>query len=36
MIFGTFVNPREVDNQVGFYDGGSKRVGEMLAGKVIA
>lgn len=36
MILGTFVNPRAVDNQVGFYDGASKRVGEMLVGRQIA
>ena len=36
MIFGTFANPRAADNQVGFYDGGSARVREMLLGRVIA
>jgi sterol desaturase/sphingolipid hydroxylase (fatty acid hydroxylase superfamily) len=36
MIFGTFANPKSFDGEVGFYDGGSKRVGAMLAGKVIA
>jgi len=36
MLFGTFYNPKEFTGQVGFYDGGSKRVGEMLRGKLIA
>ncbi len=36
MIFGTFANPREVDNEVGFYEGGSNRVGAMLIGREIA
>ena len=36
MIFGTFHNPREFDGQVGFFEGGSRKVGAMLVGKVIA
>jgi sterol desaturase/sphingolipid hydroxylase (fatty acid hydroxylase superfamily) len=36
MIFGTFHNPREFTGQVGFYDGGSRKVGPMLIGKLIA
>jgi sterol desaturase/sphingolipid hydroxylase (fatty acid hydroxylase superfamily) len=36
IIFGTFHNPREFNGQVGFFDGGSKKVGPMLVGKVIA
>lgn len=36
MIFGTFANPREFEGQVGFYDGGSTRLREMLVGRTIA
>jgi sterol desaturase/sphingolipid hydroxylase (fatty acid hydroxylase superfamily) len=36
IIFGTFHNPREFDGQVGFFEGGSRKVGPMLVGKVIA
>ena len=36
MLFGTFVNPREFTGQVGFFDGSSRRVGAMLAGRLIA
>jgi sterol desaturase/sphingolipid hydroxylase (fatty acid hydroxylase superfamily) len=36
IIFGTFHNPREFDGQVGFFEGGSRKVGPMLFGKVIA
>lgn len=36
MLFGTFENPRGFEGKVGFYDGGSKRVGAMLAGRLIA
>ena len=36
IIFGTFHNPREFEGQVGFFEGGSKTVGPMLIGKVIA
>ena len=36
MIFGTFHNPQSFDGKCGFYDGGSKRVGEMLIGRSIA
>ena len=35
IIFGTFAYPREISNQVGFYDGGSKRVGAMRAGRLV-
>ncbi len=36
MLFGTFHNPKEFRGECGFYDGGSARVGAMLAGRVIA
>ena len=36
MIFGTFHNPKSFDGEVGFYDGGSKRVGDLLRGRLIA
>ena len=36
MIFGTFHNPKEFTGQCGFYDGGSKRVGALLRGRLIA
>ena len=36
IVFGTFHNPREFTGQVGFYEGGSHRIGAMLAGKEIA
>jgi len=36
MLFGTFYNPKDFAQEVGFFDGGSKRVPEMLVGKVIA
>ena len=36
MIFGTFHNPKEFTGQVGFFDGGSRQLGPMLVGKVIA
>jgi sterol desaturase/sphingolipid hydroxylase (fatty acid hydroxylase superfamily) len=36
MVFGTFHNPKDFVPQVGFYDGGSKRLGEMLIGRRIA
>ena len=36
MLFGTFENPREFEGEVGFHEGGSKQVGAMLVGKVIA
>jgi len=36
MMFGTFHNPRTFDGECGFYDGGSNRLGAMLAGKEIA
>jgi sterol desaturase/sphingolipid hydroxylase (fatty acid hydroxylase superfamily) len=36
MIFGTFHNPREFDGQVGFFEGGSRKVGPMLIGRVIS
>jgi sterol desaturase/sphingolipid hydroxylase (fatty acid hydroxylase superfamily) len=36
MIFGTFENPREFEGEVGFHEGGSKRIGAMLFGKQIA
>jgi sterol desaturase/sphingolipid hydroxylase (fatty acid hydroxylase superfamily) len=36
MLLGTFHNPREFTGEVGFYEGGSKRVGAMLVGREIA
>ena len=36
MLFGTFENPRSFEGKVGFHDGGSKRLGAMLAGRLIA
>jgi hypothetical protein len=36
MIFGTFHNPKVFDGEVGFYDGASRRVGDLLAGRLIA
>jgi sterol desaturase/sphingolipid hydroxylase (fatty acid hydroxylase superfamily) len=36
MIFGTFENPRRFEGEVGFYEGGSNRVGAMLIGRQIA
>jgi len=37
MVFGTFVNPRTAeDRQVGFYDGASARIPEMLVGKDVS
>ena len=29
-LFGTFNNPRNYENETGFYDGASKRVVDML------
>jgi len=36
MVFGTFHNPETFEGEVGFYDGGSKKIGPMLAGRQIA
>ena len=36
MLFGTFHNPREFSREVGFFDGSSRKVGEMLMGRQIA
>ena len=36
MVFGTFHNPHEFKGQVGFYDGGSRKIGALLAGRLIA
>jgi sterol desaturase/sphingolipid hydroxylase (fatty acid hydroxylase superfamily) len=36
IVFGTFHNPKEFSGQVGFYDGGSKKLGPMLAGRLIS
>jgi sterol desaturase/sphingolipid hydroxylase (fatty acid hydroxylase superfamily) len=36
MIFGTFHNPKTFDGEVGFYEGGSKKVAPLLIGKLIA
>lgn len=36
MVFGTFHNPTEFKGECGFYDGSSKRVGDLLRGRLIA
>ncbi len=36
MIFGTFYNPKEFKGECGFYEGGSKKVGLLLLGRLIA
>lgn len=36
LLFGTFRNPPDWRGQAGFYDGGSKRIGEMLIGRDVA
>ena len=36
MIFRTYYNPKEFSGKCGFYDGGSKKVGQLLAGRLIA
>jgi sterol desaturase/sphingolipid hydroxylase (fatty acid hydroxylase superfamily) len=36
MLFGTYENPPTFDGEVGFYDGGSRRLGAMLIGRRIA
>lgn len=36
ILFGTFHNPKEFEGECGFFEGASKRVPEMLVGKVIA
>src|SRR5262245_58892737 len=32
VVFGTFKNPERFEAEAGFYDGASRRVGEMLVG----
>ena len=36
IVFGTFHNPSEFAGEVGFYDGGSKKLGPLLTGRLIA
>jgi sterol desaturase/sphingolipid hydroxylase (fatty acid hydroxylase superfamily) len=36
MLFGTFANPERFEGEVGFFEGGSRRLGAMLVGRVIA
>lgn len=36
LIFGTFANPSAFESQLGFHEGASRQLGEMLRGKVIA
>jgi sterol desaturase/sphingolipid hydroxylase (fatty acid hydroxylase superfamily) len=36
IVFGTFHNPKEFTGQVGFYEGGSMKLGPMLAGRLIS
>ena len=36
MVFGTFHNPKDFVPEVGFYEGGSKRLGDMLVGRQIS
>ncbi|MCF2946910.1 sterol desaturase family protein [Paraglaciecola aquimarina] len=33
ILFGTFKNPKEFNDDIGFYDGASARIGEMLIAK---
>ena len=36
MVFGTFENPEAFDEQAGFYDGASSRIGAMLIGRDVS
>lgn len=36
MLFGTFYNPREFENETGFYEGASSKISEMLLFKDIS
>jgi len=36
IVFGTFHNPKEFTGQVGFFEGGSQKLGPMLVGRQIA
>jgi sterol desaturase/sphingolipid hydroxylase (fatty acid hydroxylase superfamily) len=36
LLFGTFDNPRDFEGEVGFYEGASSRVGEMLLGMEVS
>ena len=36
MIFGTYRNPEMFEGEVGFYDGASARVGDMLLGRDVS
>jgi sterol desaturase/sphingolipid hydroxylase (fatty acid hydroxylase superfamily) len=36
MAFGTFRNPETWEGQLGFYNGGSSRIGEMLVGRDVS
>ena len=36
MLFGTFHNPPEFEGEVGFYEGGSKKLVPLLTGRLIA
>jgi sterol desaturase/sphingolipid hydroxylase (fatty acid hydroxylase superfamily) len=36
IVFGTFHNPEAFTGEVGFYEGSSKKVGQLLAGRLIA
>ncbi|PHN01033.1 sterol desaturase family protein [Flavilitoribacter nigricans] len=36
ILFGTFYNPKNFENETGFYDGASGKIGEMLAFKDIS
>lgn len=36
MLFGTFRNPKTMNEEAGFYDGASSRVGEMLLGRDVS
>ena len=35
MLFGTFHNPKTFTGQVGFYEGSSKKLLPLLAGRLI-
>ena len=36
MLLGTYYNPPEFNGEVGFYEGGSKKLVPLLTGRLIA
>ncbi|MGF1607303.1 MAG: sterol desaturase family protein [Rhodothalassiaceae bacterium] len=36
MLFGTYANPQRFDSKVGFYDGASTRLGDLLLGRDVS